>query len=273
MERIPVKKKYYSLFNSLLKKVSSEQSIEIDYLTKILEGEGYVKEMIYESIYFLISQDFFEIVESKKKFGKIKIKLRCQPEIYLETEEIPAAYPKLILNLPPYNVFGMQSELKQADVKYFNMKEEFRKLFLDAKKSIYICSPFLQLSGFKDFINILSSKAKEGVDIKIVARQIDKNDHENRYRDIKEIYQRFREKNANVEIRNYHYQKTGLESSTHAKLIVCDHKYAYIGSGEFRGPSFEKNLEMGLVVEGEIADQIGIIFEKLFSVSREVKFE
>jgi len=273
MEKIPVKKKYYSLFDSLLKKVSPEQNIEIDYLTRIMESEGYTKEMIYESISFLISQDFFEIVESKKKFGKIKIKLRSIPEIYLEKEEPVAIYPKLILNLPPYNVFGMLSELKQANIKYFDMKEEFSKLFLDAKKYIYICSPFLQMSGFKDFIDILISKAKEGVDIKIVARQIDKNDRENRYTDIKEIYRIFKEKNANIEIRNYHYQKIGLESSTHAKLIVCDYKYAYIGSGEFRGPSFEKNLEMGLVVEGEIAKQIGIIFEKLFSVSREINFE
>ena len=273
MEKITVKKEYFSLLKSLIDKISVEPGIEINGLTQELLAEGYNKEIIHESIYYMISQDFIEITESKKKFGKIKIKLHEKPELCLKEEKITSDYPKLLINFPAFNIFGMKSELEQANISYFNMKEEFRNLFANAKSSIYICSPFLQMNGFNDFINVLISKAKEGVDIKIVARQIDKKDINNRYEELNEIYQIFKEKKAKISIRNYHYQKRGVESSTHANLIVCDNKYAYIGSGEFRTPSFEKNFEVGIIIKDEVAQKIGIIYEKLFSVSNEMEFD
>ena len=56
-------------------------------------------------------------------------------------------------------------------------------------------------------------------------------------------------------------------------MIVCDYEYAYVGSGELRRNSFDKNFEIGVILEGGKAYQLGKIFDKLFSVSAEISIE
>jgi len=53
-------------------------------------------------------------------------------------------------------------------------------------------------------------------------------------------------------------------------MIVCDYEHAYVGSGELRKNSFDKNFEVGIVLKGEKAFQLGIIFDRLFSVSASI---
>jgi len=78
---------------------------------------------------------------------------------------------------------------------------------------------------------------------------------------------------AYIQIRNYHYNSYNyVNSSTHAKFIVCDEKVACVGSGELRKNSFEKNFELGVITNGIKAKQLDIIFNELFSVSKEIIF-
>jgi len=271
-EKLRVGEKYFYLFNSLLDIISKNPDIRICDLKRKLLETGYKEEIITESIYYLISRNFIIITTNNREFERNKIQLNKKPELYL-IEKKESKYPMLVISLPPYNLFGLESELKHSGVQFSNMKDEIMKIFKNAKKSIYICSPFLQFNGIKNFLPILILKAKSGVDIKIISRQIGMADHHSRYSEIREIYRKFKNENANVTIRNYHYQSKRIDSSTHAKLIVCDHQYAYLGSGELRFQSFEKNFELGIILKGELAHQLGIIFEKLFSISMEVNFD
>lgn len=43
---------------------------------------------------------------------------------------------------------------------------------------------------------------------------------------------------------------------THAKVCVCDGTQAYVGSANLTMPGLNENLEMGLLVKGEVAHQI-----------------
>jgi len=272
-EKLIVEKKYYSLFSSMIDILSTHPDISIGELKRKLLEKNYREETVNESIYYFLSKNFIELTATSKEFEKSMVRLRKKPELHLDEKE-PLSYPKIVLSLPPYNLFGLESELKYAGVVFSDMKTEIKKMFERATTDIYICSPFLQMNGVKEFLPTLISKAKNGVNVKIISRQIGKDDVDSRFDEIKKLYKSFIEKGATVLIRNYHYSsKREIESSTHAKLIICDYKYAYIGSGELRAYSFEKNFEVGIIVEGELATHLGIIFDRLFAVSMEVNFD
>jgi len=270
--KIEVDKKYHKLFETLLDILIQNPSIRIDQLKeKILTTRPVNEEVINEIIYYLLSKNCVLIAESCKIFERSKIKLIEDLEIELIDYYVREEYPKIVISLPLYNIFGLETELRQLNFQINTLKEEFQELFEKANHHIYICSPFLEYDGFDNYLPILLTKAKEGVDIKIIARQISNTDPNNRYEQIKKIQKIFEKKNVPISIRNYHFfEERKIVSSTHAKMIICDYEYAYIGSGELRRNSLDKNFELGVVLRGEQAYQIGKIFEKLFSVSSDI---
>ncbi|WP_321421774.1 phospholipase D-like domain-containing protein [uncultured Methanobacterium sp.] len=264
MDKVFTEKEYFTLFTSLLKLISENPEITIEQAVHTLSDE-YSVEMIQESIVYLLSKEFLDVVNTSKQFDNQKLILAKIPEIDLNNRG-DKLYPKILLSLPSFNFFGLESELSSLNGIFYNMKDEFKLLFENAEKTIYICSPFLEFKGISEFLSILIPKAKSGVDIKIISREINKS--KNKFNEMKKIYSQFNSKNANIEIRDYYYEfNFKLASSVHAKLIITDNKLAYIGSGELRENSFEKNFESGVIINGNKAHQIGLIFEKIFSLS------
>jgi len=176
------------------------------------------EEIINELIYYLLSKNCLEIVEPSKNFEKSKIKLIENVEIDLVDDRTGGNYPKILLSYPPYNIFGLETEFKQLDFPINTLKEGFQELFESASHTIYICSPFIEYNGFDIYLPILLSKAKSGVDIKIIARQVSITDPDSRYEQIKKIQKTFEERNVSISIRDYHFStEQGIESSIHAK--------------------------------------------------------
>jgi len=274
--KIELEKEYETLFHTLINILLQNPSgIQIGELKKrILASHSVNEEVINEIIEYMLSKKSLKIIEPMKKLEKAKIGLVEIPEVELIGASIIDEYPKIVVSLPPYNIFGLERELKLLNFPINTMKEEFQKLFERANHSIYICSPFLEYNGFDIYLPILLSKAKTGVDIKIVSRQIGVADPNSRYKQINKIQRIFKENMASISIRNYHFfQEKMISSSIHAKMIISDYEYAYIGSGELRKNSFDKNFEVGVILKGEQAHQLGKIFEKIFSVSASVREE
>jgi phosphatidylserine/phosphatidylglycerophosphate/cardiolipin synthase-like enzyme len=263
---------YFDLFNLLVEIVTNKPEIRIKSILDQLK-EDYNEEEVKNSIRYLISRGYLVITTERKNFNDIKVKLEKRPYIHLVNQN-KVQYPRITLTLPPYDFYGLKSHLTNFNIQINSIKDEIKKLFEEANKSIYICSPFLELNGIDEFMPILTSKCKKGVDIKIISRQINKNDYNNRNDEIKSILNNFKDKNCNIKIRNYHYQSQKfIESSNHAKFVISDKKNAYVGSGELRKNSFEKNFELGVILNGDQVRSLSIIFEYLFSVSSDVIFE
>lgn len=270
--KITVERRYQGIFVSLIDALIKDPGISIEQLKKkILDAYPINEQILGEAIYYLISKDCIGITEPSRRFEKTKIKLLEKPEIELAETRMIEEYPKILISFPPYNIFGLGAELKQLGFPISTLKEGFQKLFEIAEHNIYICSPFLEYYGFETYIPILLSKARSGVDIKIIARQIGSRDPDNRHEQIAKILKTFKQKNAPISIRDYHFARDKeVLSSIHAKMIICDYEYAYIGSGELRINSFDKNFEVGVVLRGEKAFQLGKIFDKLFSASANI---
>lgn len=178
---------------------------------------------------------------------------------------------RIALTLPPFDTIGIESGIRRSGGEFKSIREEILCLIEGAEEKIEICSPFIQYKGFLDDVySTLKRKLSENVEVRIIARQIEKNDPDTRYYDVKRLYNEYFKNESGFEIRNYHYEKHRVMSSTHAKFMVVDGESAYVGSGELRRNSFEKNFEIGVVFEGTQAEELSYLFKELFKVSRKV---
>jgi len=184
---------------------------------------------------------------------------------------------KLCITLPKFNIFGLTDFFKSEKIELNTLLEEFKKLFMSAKQSIRICSPFIEWKGFEFFKDILVNRAADGMKIKLLSRQISPRENITRYKEIQKIFKIFNKFGLLdfVEIRNYHFSTEDLKlaSSIHAKIIIIDKNQAYIGSGELRESSLRKNLELGVILRGEKVKELVKIFDTIFKKSEEMIFE
>lgn len=174
MEPLYLKPKYFKLFNSLIKLVSLNHGIKVNEVIKTLSLQRFEVELITETINYFLSQKYFYKIDGIENFKSSRLGLNEKPIINLTEDEEILEYPKLVLSLPPFDAFGLNKHLELSKVEFNSIKYEINRLFEISEESIHICSPFLELNGINDFLPLLSSKAKNGVDIKIISRQINK---------------------------------------------------------------------------------------------------
>jgi len=180
---------------------------------------------------------------------------------------------ELCLTLPPFNKFGIKDLLDGQGLHIKSLKKVFLDLFRSASKSICICSPFFESAGMTQFIQILKNKAQDGVSIQILTREGYKL---KKFRDLKNLHTLFKEHEIQrkLDIRNYHFSDSNnhVASSIHAKIIIVDERLGYLGSGEIRKNSIEKNLELGVLLKGEKVLELKAVFDAIFNVSEMIKF-
>ena len=257
------------------------------------KGQNTVKELLYSSnlksfsqevvialIKLLISSDQLLVKNSTdKKFRDILLGWNPTDMSF----ELPSITPykfedvRICLSLPPFAIFGLTDSLDEKNIPLNLLLEEFTKLFLKANQSIKICSPFLEFNGFEYFKDTLLGKAQHKVDIQILSRQINTSENNTRFAHMKKIFELFRQTGCDnsLNIRNYYFQskENKLISSIHAKMIIIDDIEAYVGSGEIRRNSFEKNLEVGLIMKGTKVKELAFVFDEIFARSEVIKFE
>ncbi|MFC1983048.1 phospholipase D-like domain-containing protein [Chloroflexota bacterium] len=60
---------------------------------------------------------------------------------------------------------------------------------------------------------------------------------------------------------------------SHAKVIVTDSQYAYIGSANLTSPGLTGNLEMGVMLHGRVAAQISAFWKYLIDEENYLQHE
>lgn len=127
------------------------------------------------------------------------------------------------------------------------------QLLAESKSKIVIAAPFLQpgygVSG-GPLADALRAALKRGVDVDVVstARGLRTLDVARLRRQVKGHLRLFRPQANLVD-----EQRLG----SHAKFCIADGQKAYIGSANLTGPGLTGHLEMGVLVHGEVAQQIG----------------
>lgn len=257
------------MIEDLVEILKRYREVKVETITKeMTDTYGYQRERSEELISFFITNNYIEVIKYQRNFKDYKIKIVKTPEIHLKEKEKNNEIKSLTLTLPAFNIFGLESELKRKNIEYENLEESFLALFKAANNHIFICSPFMEYTGFLLFEDVISEKLRQGVVLKILTR-IGKKSNDGRLRELSKIYDKIKFFKEQVFIYDYLFEKTNrLQSSIHSKIIIIDDKIAYLGSGEIRKNSFRKNFELGLILEGDMVSSISAIFEKICSFSQ-----
>jgi phosphatidylserine/phosphatidylglycerophosphate/cardiolipin synthase-like enzyme len=179
---------------------------------------------------------------------------------------------EIVVSLPPFDKLGMKKHIDRENIDYVELKQAFIKVIKEARNTIYISSPFFDANGISDIIDLLLKKSYDNVEIKILVREA-LSENPERLKNIKNIVAKAKELGVKdfLEVREYHYNKNKIvQSSLHAKFVIADLTYGYIGSGELRKNSIEKNFEVGILVQGKVMQDLSKIFIELWKVSEEI---
>lgn len=171
------------------------------------------------------------------------------------------------ITFPFLDKYGISQELQNYPV--LSLDDCFRFLFSISKKSIDICSPFID-SAILRYREIIYDKIKANVKVRIAARELEVSPENPYGRLTSAILLLDPQNSGKLEVYKYHY--TGLSrkllSSIHAKFIVVDNEFGYVGSADIKEFSLAKNLEVGILTgEVNVINVLSAIFKELVRIS------
>jgi len=252
------------------------------YLQKYLESKGVcsIKELIQNysgsiptteaelrnAINNALKLGHIQIIDKKTPRDESTVRL-SKPFLFDSTEgnfSIVISKPKL----RELSLRGIEERNKQID-----SIDCFREIISSARRTIRICSPFIQKNvlsedSFPDLKGLLIDALERNVEIKLLSREL----FQGRGDEVQWIVDIARDldKEENLTIVDYHLssEQGNIVSSTHAKLLIADYDKAYVGSAELRRNSLVANFEVGCLITGPQVIGICEVFDSMFSKGR-----
>jgi phosphatidylserine/phosphatidylglycerophosphate/cardiolipin synthase-like enzyme len=222
-----------------------------------------------------IMNNHYRLITTKSPFTKSTL-IIVSHQNYPEVRNIVKP-SNIVLSVPPYHKSTMKVKLDRSKINYVQLYDSFVELINSAKETILICSPFFDLNNLMEIQNILIRKATEGVKINILTRNLDtvSKDKTPRTKSLIKFKSRLvtERSQKNIQFKDYHFEgeQSYVLSSIHSKLLIIDSSQAYVGSGEFRKNSFEKNFEVGIIITNEeTINDLKIIFDSVFSIAKKI---
>ena len=234
-------KKIIQILEILTKNTHS--SVEIDEmgikgsleLLVSIEKMSFISKVGVDSL--RISQIKWGITQSGKSFLKI----------YNKEKEIHNF--GIVMTIPPpqsHTFFEKHPKIKKTEIA-------FKELFANAEKEIRILSPYIDASIINFF-----EKIQPNVSVRIITLP-------NQFSSKNAILERLKSK-INLNVKYIKQVREGAQLyQIHAKIILVDGKFIYIGSANFKDTSIYYNLEAGLVSEDEfLIKKYGEIYDDLY---------
>ena len=181
----------------------------------------------------------------------------------------------IVLGMPGNHTIQFISSLDKKNVIYIDHDVAWKSLMKMATNHLSIISPFADREGFNILGPTLINSLKRGVKVDIITRDINPfSTSSNRRKIFSEFIKKLNDEmtDPQLNISQFHDGLPDTEitphiGSVHAKLLIQDVSGAYIGSGEFRGNSISKNVEIGYLFFGK---EFVINFQKIFDSTKEI---
>lgn len=146
-----------------------------------------------------------------------------------------------------------------------------RELLLNAQSSVQIANPYFDSE--RTVVDDIASLPRRGVTTKILTRETEDPDRHLR-ETLNTLYEHLETRTRdNLEIRDLYEidPDTGYQQlATHAKLVIIDEEFCYIGSANLTYHSLLRNFEFGVLLSGTIAETVSTIFDDVFAHARQV---
>ncbi len=144
--------------------------------------------------------------------------------------------------------------------------EAFGDLATSATKTITVMTPFLDVHGGKWLAQLLK-RTKESVKRTVVLRHTASPQHPGYPVGIDALRNSLG--NVQIDVLDYLIQKpAGGYETFHAKVILADDSYAYVGSANMNRASLEYSMELGVLLRGDAARRISQIVDAIKAIAK-----
>jgi len=209
------------------------------------------------------SRDAFEeVLRALEKTGIVK---KYSNDTYRVEKDPFSIYPhiRLLEDIIPEDrlnrvelVYSIPEDLKPSGMDLSILKStlpwEYIRLIRDSRKYLKIINPFFSEDTSRILETILPGKTGEGVMVEIFTRDTMDPDgnHEYLARLVKSIVKEGMPRYFRI------FEFSEKYGFLHAKVLIRDGICAYIGSANLTATSFKKSLEIGVMVEGNIVEEL-----------------
>ena len=138
------------------------------------------------------------------------------------------------------------------------------EILLDAEEEIVIAA--YTISGnLKDLLVLLEDAAAKGVRISIILNKI-----ESQPQNVVKLLEKLSTEYPHMRIYDFQHEIEDL----HMKVIIADRRRAIIGSANLTWKGMVENLELGVFIEGGLAENVSRIIDEIrvFCTAREQSF-
>ncbi len=266
---------YNLVLDKILEILGKYPVISVRELHGCKELETFRDDVVEMMVERLINSGTAKLISDKTRYmdNSIQVLPNFATRPVIKASDNHVTFSGYCLSLPPFNKFGLEDILQPSSRLFSNLSNCFGEMLARAKRSIKIISPFIDIKGLVRFKTIITNKVKDGVDFFILSRELTTGSR--RLLSIISFLETLEKpelkESISVDLRDYHYMKNGskiVASSIHAKSIIIDETRAYIGSGELRENSFEKNLELGVILEGPGIKYLNHLYDEMFQRSK-----
>ncbi|ELZ43374.1 Phospholipase D Active site motif domain protein [Halorubrum coriense DSM 10284] len=139
-----------------------------------------------------------------------------------------------------------------------------RDLVLGAEETVRLANPYFDSE--ESILDDLASLPKRGVDTRILTRETSDPDPQ-LTRSLNKIYRLSADGRDRLEVRDLYErdEQTGFQQlATHAKIVIVDDSYCYVGSANLTRHSLSNNFEFGLLVKGDSVGGVVSVFDNVF---------
>ncbi|MEW8073534.1 MAG: phospholipase D-like domain-containing protein [Candidatus Thiodiazotropha sp.] len=264
-----LKKNADVVINILDKVISSSSSIFTrDYLISDFSGVrislalNALKRLEETAIFYAADQQYFLNVSKGYLLG---IKNQLIGYMFAKEEEVKASFDLVMTT--PKEPSVLKKELSRLGAKKSLIKwtnEAFEDLVRKAQQEVIIMTPFLDKSGANYLLRLIRAK-EPMVRMTIILRFLDSRNSE--------IYQEISSElsGVNIKVVDYSIEREGsnMLETFHAKAILADDRYCYLGSSNLDRYSIENSMELGALITGESVRILKNLMDIIVSISKE----
>lgn len=142
--------------------------------------------------------------------------------------------------------------------------EAFEDLVRKARKEIIIMTPFLDSAGAELLLKLVHAK-KTDVKMTVILRFLESRNSE--------IFNEIRGElfRADVKVVDYSLERDGsrMQETFHAKVILADDNYCYLGSSNLDKYSIENSMELGALITGSSVKLLKKLMNIIITISKD----
>ena len=147
-------------------------------------------------------------------------------------KQLLSSMPEGMVATAPIHVEGILSTL-----------EVFKAIIAYAEHQVCIISPYIDAFGVDHLAGVLAEAGVRGVAFRLLSRETDK-DSALRLGGIRRLAGLVGK--GRLLVKDYYFSEAGRQqTAVHAKLLISDAEFGYVGSAEVRRNALESNFELG----------------------------